>query len=69
MPQHIPDHFSFKMSKHIFPCMSTLGWKHGVSNLTVGALKGYSEVKASDKRKVNPSYDVPEGPCKYTSIC
>ena len=22
------DHFSFKMSRQIFPCASTFGWKH-----------------------------------------
>lgn len=34
------DHFSFKMSRQMLPWRSTFGWKHGVTNLTVGALYG-----------------------------
>lgn len=32
------DHFSFKMSRQMLPCSSTLGWKQGVSNVMSGAL-------------------------------
>ena len=32
------DHFSLRISRQILPCWSTLGWKQGVINLTVGAV-------------------------------
>lgn len=36
------DQFSLRMSRQMFPCVSTFGWKHGVSKVTVGAEYGYS---------------------------
>ncbi len=32
------DHFSLRMSRQMLPSVSTLGWKHGVSNVMSGAL-------------------------------
>lgn len=37
-PHHPPDHLSFRMSRQMLPYWSTLGWKQGVSNRTVGGL-------------------------------
>jgi hypothetical protein len=34
------DHFSFRISRQMFPNWSTLGWKIDVMNLTTGALNG-----------------------------
>lgn len=39
LTSYMADHFSFKISKHMLPLSkSTLGWKHGVKNVTVGGL-------------------------------
>ena len=35
-------HLSLRMSRQMLPWWSTLGWKHGVSKRTAGALNGYS---------------------------
>ena len=32
--RHAPDHLSFRMSRQMLPYVSTLGWKHAVSNRT-----------------------------------
>lgn len=50
------DHFSFKMSRQMFPCSSTFGWKHGVSNVMSGALYGYVSGNTSLSLYVKPSY-------------
>lgn len=50
------DHFSFKMSKQMFPCSSTLGWKQGVSKVISGGLYGYVSGKTSFNLYVRPSY-------------
>ena len=50
------DHFSLRMSRQMFPCSSTLGWKHGVSNVMSGALYGYVSGNTSFSLYVNPSY-------------
>lgn len=31
------DHFSFRMSRQMLPCLSTFGWKHEVVKRTCGA--------------------------------
>lgn len=41
LTSYMADHFSFKISKQMEPLSkSTLGWKQGVINMTVGGLYG-----------------------------
>lgn len=57
------DHFSLRISRQMFPCSSTFGWKHGVSNVMSGALYGYVSGNTSLSLYVSPSYYTAVGSC------
>eukprot|EP00420_Gonyaulax_spinifera_P027793 CAMPEP_0197920870 /NCGR_PEP_ID=MMETSP1439-20131203/89706_1 /TAXON_ID=66791 /ORGANISM="Gonyaulax spinifera, Strain CCMP409" /LENGTH=51 /DNA_ID=CAMNT_0043543095 /DNA_START=8 /DNA_END=163 /DNA_ORIENTATION=+ len=48
-------HSSLRTFKQISPFSPTFGWKHGVTNLVSGGLKGYVSGNFMAKRKVPPA--------------
>lgn len=56
------DHLSFRMSKQIAPDKSMFGWKHGVTNFTIGAAYGYELVNSKCNLYFWPAYAVSSGP-------